>query len=897
MTVHLVDATDLWCGSMDLHEEGGNARPLPAEKGAEDRGGRIRLEDIPDAALLTRSDGKVLSANAAARRMFDRTGEDLQALALDGLVVPDERSAAFLDELSATGRARGELTCRRSNGATFQGEVSASSCTDADGAVKNVHLIRDISGQRAVEETLRSSDERFRSALRHAPVSVAVQDRDLRCVWTFNPQAVSPKYVLGLTDEEVFKPDDVRWMTSIKRRVLDEGVEIREQRWFDGPSGPVYLDVTWSPVHDVGGHVSGITSVSIDLTRTKATEDALKESEAKYRSLFDENVSVMMLIDPESGRIVDANQAAVEYYGYDHAALTALSITDINSLPPDEVRAEMERSVSGRKRSFIFRHRLRGGEVRDVEVFSGPITVRGRKLLYSVVHDVTERRRMEQQLSESEERFRTLIGEAPVAIGMAREGKVIFGNQCYLEMFGLRGSDDVYGRPFTEHVLTEDRETILGIASRVAAGEVRVVELEIRGVRMDGTVFPFHVALARVVLPDGPANLSFFTDVTERRKVEDALKESEAKYRQLFESVQEVFLIYRLIYDAQGKIVDWVFEDLNPAGLAILGRDKVEEVRDRRGSELLGLDVARFYLPMMEEARRSEGATTFQYRSPSVGRDFLSSYIVHGDRLIIAQMDITELKKAQQEVEDYAMRLKRSNAELQQFAYVASHDLQEPLRMVVSYLGLMESRFGDELPVQAKEYMGFAVSGAARMKRLIDDLLQYSRVDSRPLRLERVDMNELVASIREDLHLSIDESGSELLADALPSVCADRRQIKQLLTNLITNALKFHDDRTPRVEIAATISSKESIFSVRDNGIGIDPRFRDKLFVMFQRLHTHDEFPGTGIGLAICKKIVERHGGRIWFDSEVGKGTTFYFTIPMPERGARERDGTRDQVR
>jgi signal transduction histidine kinase len=241
--------------------------------------------------------------------------------------------------------------------------------------------------------------------------------------------------------------------------------------------------------------------------------------------------------------------------------------------------------------------------------------------------------------------------------------------------------------------------------------------------------------------------------------------------------------------------------------------------------------------------------------------------------------DITDQKRDEEKKVEQSEALKRSNDELQQFAYVASHDLQEPLRMVTSYLGLMEKKFGSELNPQAREYMSFAVDGSLRMKKLIDDLLQFSRIDSRPIDLEEVDMGKVARAVVEDLAASINDLGTEVAIDSMPVIHADKAQMKQLLTYLLSNAIKFHNGKPPRVEISIITYGDEYVFSVKDNGIGIDEKYADKLFKMFSRLHTKEEYPGTGIGLAMAKKIVERHGGRIWFESELGKGTTFFFTI------------------
>ncbi|MBZ0280652.1 MAG: PAS domain S-box protein [Anaerolineae bacterium] len=244
-------------------------------------------------------------------------------------------------------------------------------------------------------------------------------------------------------------------------------------------------------------------------------------------------------------------------------------------------------------------------------------------------------------------------------------------------------------------------------------------------------------------------------------------------------------------------------------------------------------------------------------------------------------MDITERKEAEDRLEKYAVELQRSNEELQQFAYVASHDLQEPLRMVMSFLQLLEQRYGDQLDQDAKEFIGFAVDGAARMKALINDLLMYSRVETAGKTFKQVDCQKILETVLRDLKLQIEEQQVCLTQTDLPILNVDEQQIKQLFQNLISNAIKFRSDhRKPEIHISAERKGKNWLFAVRDNGIGIEPQYRDRIFIIFQRLHGRKKYPGTGIGLAVCRKVVERHGGKIWVESQLGQETTFYFTLP-----------------
>ncbi len=364
-------------------------------------------------------------------------------------------------------------------------------------------------------------------------------------------------------------------------------------------------------------------------------------------------------------------------------------------------------------------------------------------------------------------------------------------------------------------------------------------------------------------------------------KSEEGRRNTEERYRKLVEFLPKMIGVH-----VKQK---WVY--MNPAGVKLL--------RAKSEGELLGREIQEIISPEFRDIVRSrvEQVQETGLSSPEIEEQFIRldgakvdvsvsavpiDYQGESGIFVFAE-DISSRKQAEEELRRSHDELERSNTELQQFAYVASHDLQEPLRMVSSYMGLLERRYKGRLDADADDFIGYAVDGAKRMRMLINDLLEYSRVGTHGKAFGPVDCETLLNRVLGHLQLSIQDSGATVTHDHLPIVIGDGAQLIRLFQNLINNSLKFRKDAPPLIHISAEPSDGNWLFSVHDNGIGIDPQYADRIFVIFQRLHDREEYPGTGIGLAICKKIVERHGGRIWIQSEQDKGATFFFTIPRQD--------------
>ena len=373
--------------------------------------------------------------------------------------------------------------------------------------------------------------------------------------------------------------------------------------------------------------------------------------------------------------------------------------------------------------------------------------------------------------------------------------------------------------------------------------------------------------------------VSTISDITGRRQAERALRDSEERFRQTFQ----------LAASGICEVVDGRFVRVNRSLCDILGYPEeqllgmsVKDVSHPEDRDLTDLQRSRIYAGEIESARfdkryvRADGSVVWCDLAIALVRtpDGKPQYE------IAVFDDVTERKESDAALRAAHEELKRSNAELEQFAYVASHDLQEPLRMVSSYTQLLMRRYGDRLDGDAREFTAYIVDGATRMKQLIEDLLAYSRVGTKGKEFKPVPVEAALRRAMVNLRAAIEESGASVTYEALPVVQGDDTQIAQLFQNLIGNALKFRSASVPRIHVSCVQKSTEHEIIVADNGIGIEPQYFERIFMVFQRLHNKGEYPGTGIGLAICKKVVERHGGRIWVESMPGEGSEFHLTLP-----------------
>lgn len=508
-------------------------------------------------------------------------------------------------------------------------------------------------------------------------------------------------------------------------------------------------------------------------------------------------------------------------------------------------------------------------------------------------HAERDHAEMVRELEMKEARLSTLVQTIPDLVWLKSVDGVFFWcNPVFERMVGAK-EKDIIGRTDYDFLDRELADYVRANDQKAMAADRPMVNEEWLTFADDGHRSLFETIKTPMRDPDGQVLgvLGIARDITERHLAEQLqtlmwkeMASKETLLRTLLRSVADAIWL---------KDVDGVYLFCNPAMESFVGLPEAAIV-GRRDHDLSAPEIADFFVRIDREVMATETPRTDEtwFTVAADGRRVLceatKTPMRDADGKIIGVLgishDITERHQAAEKLREAMAELARSNEELAQFAYVASHDLQEPLRMISSYTQLLAKRYKGRLDADADEFIAYAVDGANRMQRLITDLLAYSRVGTRGKKLEPTDFAAALESALINLKVAIEESGAVVTHDPLPTLRADKSQITQLFQNLIANAVKFHGAEPPCVHVSAKLQDpegKEWLFSVRDNGIGIEPQYSERIFAVFHRLHTREEYPGTGIGLAICKKTVERHGGRIWVESALGAGTTFHFTIAV----------------
>lgn len=650
--------------------------------------------------------------------------------------------------------------------------------------------------------------------------------------------------------------------------------------------------------NEINGQVNALSNGIILIQLHAKHERAASNLASTLANLF-ASAPVGFIIVDRQGTITLSNPEAERIFGFKGQSLFGVRVDDL--VPDAKGHAKLREGfmkgshmrMMGAGRDL---HGLRSdGSLVPVEVALAPLRLGGEDAVLAVVADITDRKRAPRSVHDSENRYRAILDNAAEAfVSMDARGAVVHWSCAAEHMFGYAAAEAIR-MPLAELIIPERHRAahIAGIERFREHGKGRALNrrMELTALRKDGTEVPVELSIGVLDLPDGPLFHAFLSDLSEKKRLEQQVESLLHEY----EGVDQATARTRGLETRFQRLLNNMLE-----GVQVLGPDlryrylndsAVSQSRYSRG-QLIGRTLPEMYpgveqtplFQILQECLSQKSSRSivneFTFPDGKVGYFELSIQPIP-DGLLILSTDVTERRRAERELKLKQQILEQQNAELERFAYVASHDLQEPLRMVASYLQLLERRYGEQLQGDAREFMDFAIDGALRMKKMISDLLAYSRAD-KPLPLERMRLADVFFDVRRDLEASIMESGATIAIDGeLPEMHAPRTVLNQIMQNLISNAIKFRKpERAPEIRICAIKQGPEVVISVADNGIGIDPEFGDRIFNPFTRHADSAAIPGSGIGLSIVRKHVTRLGGRIWFNSEPGVGSTFRFSVP-----------------
>jgi PAS domain S-box-containing protein len=653
--------------------------------------------------------------------------------------------------------------------------------------------------------------------------------------------------------------------------------------------------VTASPLKNSDGNVYGAIESVRDVTDRKAAEEALLQSEAQYRALIETTNTGFLIID-ENGLVLDANREYVRLTGRNSLdELRGRSVLDWTAPYERErnTKAVKRCSAVGYIRNFEVDYITPEGVVMPVELNATVVEIGGKRRIMTLCRDITDRRKAEKLVQESENKFRSLTERSLVGVYLVQDGVFRYANPKLAQIFGYSVDELTDKLGPRDLVLPEDWPTVSENLRRRLDGEIADINYAFRGRRRDGSAIDVEVFGSRAEFGGRPAVLGTLLDITERKRIQDALKESEERYRTLVDNAQAGIVVHKagIMRFVNSKMAEMV-RVKDPAG--VIGRSVMEFMHPdyrafvaKRISDVMASDRP---LPPAEERLLAADGTSIDVEIGTVPITY------QGERCALAIVqDITARKKAERElleakaglerrVAERTAQLAELNKELEAFSYSAAHDLKAPLRRVSIFSEMLEGEAGPCLQPPQRENLRSIRKAVTQMSELVQGLLALSTTSRTPLEKAPVDL----AALAREASAEAAPQGAAVAWDIapLPVVNCDKAMIKQVLTNLFSNAVKYsRGSAAPRVTVTCRLEGGEHVIGVRDNGVGFNMDYAEKLFGVFQRLHRAEDFEGTGIGLSIVKRIVARHGGRVWAESEPGKGAAFYFTLPADAQG------------
>lgn len=656
-----------------------------------------------------------------------------------------------------------------------------------------------------------------------------------------------------------------------------EGEELQIQKK-DGSIIDVLLNA--KPVYDEQGNLLRSRSSWRDITDRKKIERVLHE----YQKAIECSEDLIAAID-RNYKYLFVNEAFLKYRSMDRDQVIGRSVAEVlgQDVFEETIQPHIDRCLHGELVNYEMSLQYLDLGKRYLEVSYYPLKT-GNEIsgAVAVIKDITERKQAEEALAQSEAKNRAILDAIPDAIFQCTREGVFIDFKPGQNFEPLVPPEEFIGKKISDILPTEIASRIMDSFEQLfQTNQPQTVEYQL--------LFSEKLAYfeARLAICGSTEVVAVIHDITDRKQMEKTLREQEELYRTLFEQAADSIV---LVDSETGTLVK--FNDRTHENLGYTREEfqklKIPDFEIRESAE----EVAKHIEKICREGR--DVFETKHHKKTGEIRNVLvsSKAISIGGKIFIQSIwsDITEHKQAEEKIlllnrqlERNIEDLERSNKDLEQFAYVASHDLQAPLRSLINNAQFLKQDYKDHLDEEGNEYIADIVDASGRMHNLIMDLLDYSRVGTSKQDMSLVDCTSIVNTIIDDLEIETDKGEFSITFENLPQLNGDKIQLTRVFQNIIQNSIKYRSQEPPNIHISAKQCKEEWVFSVKDNGIGIDPEYFERIFVIFQRLHTRSEYSGTGIGLAICKKIIERHHGKIWVESQPGTGSTFYFTIPMSE--------------
>jgi PAS domain S-box-containing protein len=872
-----------------------------AYRESEDKYRRL-VQGVQDYAILMLGPlGEIRSWNPGAERMTGCKFEEVVGQNFSRFFPPEEvkrgRPAEILRMAAEAGIYEEQGTRAREDGTHFIVRSTYTASRDDEGTLRGFTVI-----SRDLTESA-ESDAKYQGLLEAAPDAMVVVNQGGEIV-LLNLQA--EKQFCYLRDELVGQKvttiipegfaerliaDGTRTAAEALAQQIGTGIELTGRRK-DGTDFPI--EIMLSPLESAEGIL--VTAAIRDISVRKEAEKHLARMEGRYRGLLEAAPDAMVVVNQE-GEIVLLNVQAENQFGYSRDELVGQQVKNIipegfaERIIADGTRTAAEALAQQIGTGIELSGRRKDGSDFPIELMLSPLESAEGILVTAAIRNISVRKEAEKNIVRMEGRYRGLLEAAPDAMVVVnQQGEIVLLNVQAEKQFGYR-RDELVGQK-VKNIIPE------GFAERLVADELRSAEdalaqqigtgIELTGRRKDGSDFPIEIMLSPLESNEGILVTAAIRDISLRKQADKHLAQMEGRYRGLLEAAPDAMVVV----NRRGEIVL-----LNVQAEKQFGYHRDELV----GQKMKNIIPEGFAERLIADGLRSPEDALAQKIGTGIelsgrrkdGSDFpielMLSPLESAEGILVtaAIRDITTRKAAETHLLQKVEELNRSNEELGQFAYIASHDLQEPLRMVASYTQLLSRRYTGKLDADADEFIAFAVDGANRMQRLIQDLLAFSRIGTKGADLVDYSSEDAMQQALVNLRGVIGDSGALVTHDPLPLVHADEMQLVQLFQNLVGNAIKYQSPGVPHVHVSAAMNvDKKWVFSVKDNGLGIDPQYFDRIFGMFQRLHKREEFAGTGIGLAICKKIVERHKGTISVESQLGQGSTFRFTMEGTEKRA-----------